>query len=107
MLQFDRVSLTPESEELRQQVRQFLTETRDHFPKPNSDFAGIVKDFGERKTTSLSTVIISFLIYTGFNSGFSKVTSLCMFSLTKLDSSIGAIESAGVTAKFILNEMNS
>ena len=38
MLQFDRVSLTPECETLRQEVRQFLAETTEHFPKPNSDF---------------------------------------------------------------------
>ena len=38
MLQFDRVSLPDEAEQLRGEVREFLAETREHFPVPNSDF---------------------------------------------------------------------
>ncbi|NOX51125.1 MAG: acyl-CoA dehydrogenase [Gammaproteobacteria bacterium] len=38
MLQFDRVSLAPETQRLRAQVREFLAEESAHFPKPNSDF---------------------------------------------------------------------
>ena len=38
MLQFDRVSLSPESEALREQVREFVAAHRDHMPRPNSDF---------------------------------------------------------------------
>ena len=38
MLQFDRVSLDDEAEVLRQQVRGFIEDNREHLPKPNSDF---------------------------------------------------------------------
>ena len=38
MLQFDRVSLDAETENLRAEVRQFLDTNRQHFPYPNSDF---------------------------------------------------------------------
>ena len=38
MLQFDRVSLAASTEELRAEVRHFLAQSKDHFPKPNSDF---------------------------------------------------------------------
>ncbi|MEM7101277.1 MAG: acyl-CoA dehydrogenase family protein [Pseudomonadota bacterium] len=38
MLQFDRVSLTSQTEALRQEVRDFLQDTKTHFPRPNSDF---------------------------------------------------------------------
>ena len=78
----------------------FASKGRKMISKPNSDLAGMVNELGERKTTSLSTVIISFLISTGLGRGFSRVTNLCIVSLTRLDSSIGSIGSAGVTAKF-------
>ena len=38
MLQFDRVSLDDGAELLRQQVRDFIENNRQHLPKPNSDF---------------------------------------------------------------------
>ena len=38
MLQFDRVSLDDGAEVLRQQVRDFIENNRQHLPKPNSDF---------------------------------------------------------------------
>lgn len=38
VLQFDRVSLDEESVALRQQVRMFIDENRQHLPRPNSDF---------------------------------------------------------------------
>ena len=38
MLQFDRVRLDDGAEELRQQVRDFIENNRQHLPKPNSDF---------------------------------------------------------------------
>ncbi len=38
MLQFDRVSLNSETDALRAEVRDFLADTVDHFPQPNSDF---------------------------------------------------------------------
>ena len=39
MLQFDRVSLAPETERLRTEVRSFLAANQDHFETPNSDFS--------------------------------------------------------------------
>ena len=38
MLRFDRVSLDEKTQSLRLEVRDFLSDTRDHFPQPNSDF---------------------------------------------------------------------
>ena len=38
VLQFDRVSLDDQSQVLRQQVRDFIENNREHLPKPNSDF---------------------------------------------------------------------
>ena len=38
MLEFDRVSLNDQTEQLREEVREFLQDTKEHFPKPNSDF---------------------------------------------------------------------
>lgn len=54
--------------------------------KPNYDLAGIVNPLaGDKNTTSLSMVNISFLICTGEDKGFSRVTNLLVVSLTKLD----------------------
>ncbi len=38
MLQFDRISLAPDTQQLRAQVREFLAAESAHFLKPNSDF---------------------------------------------------------------------
>ena len=38
MLQFDRISLEEHTEQLRAEVREFLTDTKQHFPLPLSDF---------------------------------------------------------------------
>ena len=49
MLHFDRVSLAPECEELRHQVRAFIEDNRQHLPKPNSDFVtGHDAEFSEK-----------------------------------------------------------
>ena len=37
-LQFDRIALDAETENLREQVRQFVQENESHFERPNSDF---------------------------------------------------------------------
>lgn len=39
MLQFDRVSLHEDTQILRANVRAFLQDNLDHFPRPNSDFS--------------------------------------------------------------------
>ena len=39
MLQFDRVSLPDEAEQLRGEVRDFLAANEQHFEVPNSDFS--------------------------------------------------------------------
>ena len=39
MLQFDRVDMAPETDALREQVRAFIDDNREHFPRPNSDFS--------------------------------------------------------------------
>lgn len=39
MLQFDRVGLHDDTENLRAEVRAFLQQNADHFPTPNSDFS--------------------------------------------------------------------
>ncbi len=39
MLQFDRVSLDADTQVLREEVRAFLADNKEHFPKPNSDFS--------------------------------------------------------------------
>ncbi|RPG23451.1 MAG: acyl-CoA dehydrogenase, partial [Gammaproteobacteria bacterium TMED92] len=38
MLQFDRVELDSESDDLRHQVRDFIAANAEHLPQPNSDF---------------------------------------------------------------------
>ncbi len=38
MLQFDRINLEEHTEALRAEVREFLAETKEHFPLPLSDF---------------------------------------------------------------------
>ena len=38
MLQFDRVELDSQSDELRHQVREFIAANESHLPRPNSDF---------------------------------------------------------------------
>jgi hypothetical protein len=65
-----------------------------------TDLEGIENVLGDRNTTSLYIVIIYFLIYTGCNNGFSRVISLCVVYLTKLESVIVYMRSAGVTVKF-------
>lgn len=75
--------------------------------KPNSDLAGIVKLFGETYTTSLSIIIISFLIRTGTDKGFSSVINLLEVSLTKDVKFVSFNGSDGLIAKLILYEMNS
>ena len=37
-LQFDRIALDAGTENLREQVRQFVQENESHFERPNSDF---------------------------------------------------------------------
>ena len=74
--------------------------------KPNSDLAGIVKLFGETYTTSLSIIIISFLIRTGTDKGFSNVINLLEVSLTKDVKFVSFNGSDGLIAKLILYEMN-
>ena len=39
MFEFDRVRLAEETQELRQEVREFLSANRSHFTTPNSDFS--------------------------------------------------------------------
>ena len=66
----------------------------------------MVNDLGDKNMTSLSTVIISAFIWTGVGKGFYNVINLWVVSLTRLDSSMGTIGSAGDTARLILKEMN-
>lgn len=65
-----------------------------------TDLAGMVKELGDKKSTSLSMTIIYFLISTACGNGFSKVINLFLVSLTKLDNVIVSIGSAAVTVKF-------
>jgi hypothetical protein len=65
-----------------------------------TDLEGMVKVLGDKNTTSLSMVTISFLISTGLGSGFSRVMSLWVLYLTKLDSTIVCMTSEGVTVRF-------
>lgn len=60
----------------------------------------MVKELGDKKSTSLSMTIIYFLISTACGNGFSKVINLFLVSLTKLDNVIVSIGSAAVTVKF-------
>ena len=38
MLQFDRVELDDQSDQLRHRVREFIASNEKHLPQPNSDF---------------------------------------------------------------------